>query len=46
MIIAKSIKGKGVSYMENNCDWHGAAPKEDQYKIAMEELNKIEESLK
>jgi transketolase len=46
MIIAKSVKGKGVSYMENNCDWHGAAPKEDQYKIAMEELNKIEESLK
>ena len=46
MIIAKSVKGKGVSYMENNCDWHGAAPKEDQYKIAIEELNKIEESLK
>ena len=46
MIIAKSVKGKGVSYMENECSWHGAAPKEDQYKIAMEELNKIEESLK
>ena len=46
MIIAKSVKGKGVSYMENDCGWHGAAPKEDQYLIAMEDLNKIEESLK
>ena len=46
VIIAKSIKGKGVSYMENACEWHGAAPKEDQYKIAIDELNKIAESLK
>ena len=46
MIIAKSVKGKGVSYMENKCEWHGAAPKEDQYLVAMEELNKIEESIK
>ena len=46
MIIAKSVKGKGVSYMENACEWHGAAPKEDQYKIAIAELEKIAESLK
>ena len=46
VIIAKSVKGKGVSYMENKCEWHGAAPKEDQYLVAMEELNKIEESIK
>ena len=45
-IIAKSIKGKNVSYMENACEWHGAAPKEDQYKIAIAELEKIAESLK
>ena len=46
MIIANSVKGKGVSYMENKCEWHGQAPKEDQYKIAIEELEKIGESLK
>ena len=45
-IIAKSTKGKGVSYMENKCEWHGQAPKEEQYKIAIDELLKIEESLK
>jgi len=32
--------------MENECGWHGQAPKEEQYKIAVEELNKIGESLK
>jgi transketolase len=32
--------------MENACEWHGQAPKEEQYKIAIEELSKIEESLK
>ena len=37
-IIAKSVKGKGVSYMENKVEWHGAAPKEEQYKIAIAEL--------
>ena len=45
-IIAKSIKGKGVSYMENACEWHGQAPKEDLYKVAVEDLLKIEEELK
>ena len=38
VIIAKSVKGKGVSYMENNVSWHGAAPNEEQYNIAMAEL--------
>ena len=37
-IIAKSIKGKGVSYMENQCAWHGQAPKEDLYRIALADL--------
>ena len=45
-IIARSVKGKGVSYMENKCEWHGQAPKEEQYKIAISELEKIAESLK
>ena len=44
-IIAKSVKGKGVSYMENACEWHGQAPKEDLYKVAIEDLTKIGESL-
>ena len=38
VIIAKSVKGKGVSFMENQCNWHGAAPKEPQYRQAMAEL--------
>ena len=46
VIIARSVKGKGVSYMENKCEWHGQAPKEEQYKIAISELEKIAESLK
>lgn len=37
-IIAKTIKGKGVSFMENQVGWHGKAPNEEQYKIAMKEL--------
>ena len=45
-IIAKSVKGKGVSYMENKCEWHGQAPKEDLYKVAISDLEKIAESLK
>ena len=45
VIIAKSVKGKGVSYMENACEWHGQAPKEDLYKIAMAELDAIDETL-
>ena len=46
VIIARSIKGKDVSFMENKCEWHGAAPKEEQYLAAMAELNKIAEELK
>ena len=46
MIIANSTKGKGVSYMENACQWHGQAPKEDLYKVAMDDLAKIAEELK
>ena len=38
VIIQKSIKGKGVSFMEDNVSWHGAAPNEEQYNKAMEEL--------
>ena len=39
-IIAKTVKGKGVSYMENQVGWHGKAPNDEQYKTAMDELNK------
>ena len=45
-IIVKSLKGKGVSYMENKCEWHGQAPKEDLYKVAISDLLKISEELK
>ena len=38
MILAHTIKGKGVSYMENAANWHGVAPNEEQLKIALEEL--------
>ncbi len=39
-IIAKTVKGKGVSFMENQVSWHGAAPNDEQYKVAMEDLEK------
>ena len=38
VIIAKTIKGKGVSFMENKATWHGKAPSEEEYEIAMSEL--------
>ncbi|BBF45056.1 transketolase, N-terminal section [Lachnospiraceae bacterium KM106-2] len=44
-IIAKSVKGKGVSFMENQASWHGTAPNDEQYAIAMEELKKAGEAL-
>ncbi len=44
-IIMKTIKGKGVSYMENQAGWHGKAPNAEQYEIAMEELKKAGEAL-
>lgn len=37
-IIAKTIKGKGISFMENNASWHGKAPNEEQYIQAIKEL--------
>lgn len=40
-IVMKSVKGKGVSFMENNAGWHGKAPNDDEYKTAMEDLEKI-----
>jgi len=40
-IIAKTIKGKGVSFMENQVNWHGAAPNAAQYEVAMYDLNKV-----
>jgi len=39
-IIARTTKGKGISYMEGNASWHGKAPNEDEYKLAIEELLK------
>lgn len=39
VIIADSVKGKGVSFMENECSWHGTAPNAEQYAQAMQELN-------
>ena len=44
-IIAKSVKGKGVSFMEDKASWHGSAPNDEQYEQAMEELKKAGEAL-
>ena len=44
-IVAKTIKGKGVSFMENQAGWHGKAPNDEEYRIAMEELEKAGEAL-
>ena len=44
-IIAKTMKGKGVSFMENNADWHGKAPNDEEFEIAMEDLKKEGEAL-
>ncbi len=45
VIICKTLKGKGVSFMENSVRWHGTAPNEEQYKIAMADLERIGEAL-
>ena len=45
VIIAKSVKGKGVSFMENKCEWHGAAPNAELYEVAMKDLRAIAEQL-
>ena len=44
-IIAKTVKGKDVSFMENQASWHGVAPNAEQYAQAMEELEKVGEAL-
>ena len=44
-IIAHTVKGKGVSYMENSVGWHGKAPNDEEFKIAMADLEKAGEAL-
>ena len=44
-IIMKTVKGKGVSFMENQVGWHGKAPNDEQYAQAMEDLEKVGEAL-
>lgn len=44
-IIMKTVKGKGVSFMENKASWHGTAPNDEQYEIAMKELEEREAAL-
>lgn len=44
-IIAKTLKGKGVSFMEDQAGWHGKAPNDEEYKIAMADLEKAGEAL-
>ncbi len=44
-IIAKTVKGKSVSFMENQASWHGAAPNDEQFAVAMADLEKVGEAL-
>ena len=44
-IVMKTVKGKGVSFMENQASWQGTAPNDEQYAVAMEDLKKVEEAL-
>lgn len=44
-IVAKTVKGKGVSFMENQAGWHGKAPNDEQYAQAMADLEKVGEAL-
>ena len=44
-IIAKTVKGKGVSFMENQVSWHGSAPNDEQYAVARADLEKVGEAL-
>ena len=44
-IVAKTVKGRGVSFMENEAGWHGKAPNDEEYAIAMEDLEKAGEAL-
>lgn len=45
VIVAQTVKGKGVSFMEDRAEWHGKAPNDEQYKIAMSELKEYRKSL-
>ena len=45
VIVQKSIKGKGVPFMENNAAWHGTAPNDEQYAVAMADLEAIDKEL-
>ncbi len=44
-IVLHSLKGKGVSFMENSIDWHGKAPNDEEYAVAMADLDRIEKEL-
>ena len=44
-IVCHRIKGKGVSFMENQASWHGTAPNDEQYAVAMEDLRKVGEAI-
>ena len=44
-IVAKTLKGKGVSFMEGQVGWHGKAPNDEEYAIAMADLEKAGASL-
>ncbi len=44
-IVLHSVKGKGVSFMENSVDWHGKAPNDAEFEVAMADLQKIEQAL-
>ena len=45
VILAKTIKGKGVSFMEKDVDWHGKAPNDEEYKKAIDELIEREKEI-
>ncbi|MDO4555685.1 MAG: transketolase [Lachnospiraceae bacterium] len=45
VIVMKTVKGKGISFMENQVSWHGSAPNDEQYEQAMKELEEVEEAL-
>jgi transketolase len=45
MIILNTVKGKGISFMENNIDFHGVPPNEMEYKLAMKELDAVQKAL-
>ena len=44
-IVMKTVKGKDVSFMENEAGWHGKAPNDEEYAIAMADLEKVGEAL-